>query len=142
MKHFDDYDNSINAIASLRAVDLELVHWADQLPSDFAFTKISSASTSDEVYGYSYDSYSSIWVASIWYHYRDNRLLVKNSSTIKSPTSSRTATSALKIQKPAFQRPHPPVKDRMATKIFSPPQSIPFVPSQTISVDLYPGFSP
>jgi len=75
MKHLQDYDNSVNIVTSLCALDNEYQNWTKELPPEFVFTETSVDPPCKEVFGNYYYTYSSIWIANVWNHYRCARIL-------------------------------------------------------------------
>jgi hypothetical protein len=78
MSTFHDYSNSASIIASLCALDAEYDTWVAQLPPQFFYEirNVPVAQRTDELFGEDYHVYNSVWIATVWNHYRCVRILV------------------------------------------------------------------
>ena len=78
MSSFHDYRNSENVIACLCAIDLEYSDFLNRCPLSFIYSTVTLHERSEEVFSDHYHVYSSIWIATIWNHYRCVRILVND----------------------------------------------------------------
>lgn len=76
MSSFHDYSKPEYLVACLCAVDLEYSEFLNRCPIPFIYSTVTLDERSEEVFSDHYHVYSSIWIATVWNHYRCVRILV------------------------------------------------------------------
>lgn len=76
MTCFHDYSNPEYMIAELCDLDAEYTEWVSRCPTQFLYSTVTLKERSEDVFSDHYHTYSSIWTATVWNHYRCVRILV------------------------------------------------------------------
>jgi len=76
MSHFQDYSDPERIVSKACALDTEYEDWVKNVPLQYIFQTVNLKERNDEVFSDHYHTYTNIWYATVWNHYRCVRLLV------------------------------------------------------------------
>jgi hypothetical protein len=76
MSSFSDYSDPERIITTACAIDQELDSWSKTCPIQFIYQTVTLKERNEEVFSDHYHVYLSVWVATVWNHYRSIRLLI------------------------------------------------------------------
>lgn len=76
MSSFHDYSDPERIVSEACVLDMDYENWVKNVPLPYIFQTINLKERSNEVFSDHYHTYTNIWYATIWNHYRCVRLLV------------------------------------------------------------------